>query len=348
MTTWTSGTTAMKIDAGFVSVNWTVDLSTALVVPGATIVAEERGRPLLECQDALHAVAHVLGRDLRAVVELRPPPQLERVREAVRRDRVALGQPRLELRRVVEPAVEAVVEVQPHGHAPDVEGGVRVHRVVRALVGEHEPGLRGCRGARSRQRHEGKHESEPGTAVGHGRPPRAGMSEAAMWRGSYHGGAEVAVAVEHPQRARAWRRAARSVAGRVDVAARVEDHTVVVAGGLGATRSPRRRRGPRARRADRADRPSRRPRWWPGAPRRPCNHVAVGHRGQHPLVRAARVHHAAAGTARVAAVHAGAAGTGCCPGGSRSPPRRPGARSRGSPRSRRGSGPGPPESWWSA
>src|SRR2546427_4910606 len=43
--------------------------------------------------DPLRAVADVLGRDLRAVVELDALAQLERVGQAVRRHRVALRQP---------------------------------------------------------------------------------------------------------------------------------------------------------------------------------------------------------------------------------------------------------------
>ena len=56
-------------------------------------------------------------------------------------DRVALREPRLEHRRIVEPAVEPVVQVEPHRHPADVERGVRIQRVVGALVGEDEPRL---------------------------------------------------------------------------------------------------------------------------------------------------------------------------------------------------------------
>src|SRR5262249_27292262 len=134
---------------------------------------EQRRRALLEREDALHAVAHVLRGDLRAVVEFRAVAELERVREPVGRDRVALGQPRLELGRIVEPAIEAVVEVEADGDASDVEGRVRVHRVVRALVGEPEPGLRG--GGRGRQRRDERGEQDdgqPDVAMGHVQPPK--------------------------------------------------------------------------------------------------------------------------------------------------------------------------------
>ncbi|MND07788.1 hypothetical protein D3C83_300150 [compost metagenome] len=50
LTTWTSGTTAMKIDAGLRSVNWTVCRSTALVVPGATIVESSAAAPFLRAR----------------------------------------------------------------------------------------------------------------------------------------------------------------------------------------------------------------------------------------------------------------------------------------------------------
>ena len=172
-TTWTSGTTARKIAAGLVSVNWTVCRSTALVAPGATIVARSDGRALLEGEDALDAVAHVLGGDLGAVVELGAPAQLEGVGEAVGRHRVALGQPRLEHGRIVEPAVEAVVEVEPHRHAADVEGGVRVHRVVGALVGEHEPRLR-----------DRRRRAWPPSARGSGRGRASARSGGRSWAAS--------------------------------------------------------------------------------------------------------------------------------------------------------------------
>ncbi len=146
--------------------------------------AEQRGRALLEGEDALHAVADVLGGDLGAVVELRAAPELERVGEPVGGDGVALGEPRLEHRGIVDPAVEAVVEVEPHRHAPDVERGVRVHRVVRALVGEDEASLRVrvARGADGGERHQrGRREGarprteegagSPHRSVGHVRPP---------------------------------------------------------------------------------------------------------------------------------------------------------------------------------
>ena len=40
----------MKMDAGLVSVNWTVDLSSALVVPGATIVESSAAAPFFSAR----------------------------------------------------------------------------------------------------------------------------------------------------------------------------------------------------------------------------------------------------------------------------------------------------------
>ena len=155
--------------------------------PGRDHGGEQGGGALLEREDPLGAVADVLRGHLGAVVELDAVPELERVGQAVGRDRVALGQPRVEDGRVVEPAIEAVVEVEPHRHAPDVEGRVRVHGVVGALVREDEAGLRHRRRHRRQRRdqgHRGQRERPAGPAaratgapracVSHGHPPTGG------------------------------------------------------------------------------------------------------------------------------------------------------------------------------
>jgi len=49
-TTWTSGTTARKIAAGLPSVNWTVERSSALVLPGAIIVDKSAAAPFLSAR----------------------------------------------------------------------------------------------------------------------------------------------------------------------------------------------------------------------------------------------------------------------------------------------------------
>ena len=49
-TTWISGITAMKMAEGLVSVNCTVYLSTALVAPGATIVARSDAAPFFSAR----------------------------------------------------------------------------------------------------------------------------------------------------------------------------------------------------------------------------------------------------------------------------------------------------------
>ena len=59
---------------------------------------------------------------------------------------MALGDPRLEHGRVFLPAHQAVVDVEADGDATDVEGRMRVDRVVVALVGEDETGLAGLGG----------------------------------------------------------------------------------------------------------------------------------------------------------------------------------------------------------
>ena len=62
---------------------------------------EQRGRALADREDAVERVDDVLRLHLGAVVELDAFAHLERVGEAVGRDRVALGHPRLEHGRVV-------------------------------------------------------------------------------------------------------------------------------------------------------------------------------------------------------------------------------------------------------
>src|SRR5207302_2050983 len=79
---------------------------------------------------------------LGAVVELDALAHLERVGETVGRDRMALGHPWLEHRRVPLPAHEAVINVEADGNATDVERGVGVDGVVVAYLGKHEAARR--------------------------------------------------------------------------------------------------------------------------------------------------------------------------------------------------------------
>ena len=61
-------------------------------------------------------------------------PQLERVDLAVIRDGMAFREPWNHLGRIVDPAVEPVIEIEARGGAGRVENGVRIEIVVRAVV----------------------------------------------------------------------------------------------------------------------------------------------------------------------------------------------------------------------
>ena len=120
-----------------------------IVVDGLAVTRADHGlkqgcSPLSNAEDALHRVDDVRRFDLAAVVELCALKQLEGVVQAIRRDRVALGQPWFEFGGVLLPPHQAVVDIEPDGDTADVEGGVRVHGVIVAFVGENEARCRGC------------------------------------------------------------------------------------------------------------------------------------------------------------------------------------------------------------
>jgi hypothetical protein len=103
---------------------------------------EQRRHCFLHRQHALDAVDHVAGGEFAAVVELHAFLQVEGPGLAVGRGGVTLGQPRDHLRRIVDPAVQPVVEVDARRGTADVEDGVRIEIVVAAVVGMHVLALR--------------------------------------------------------------------------------------------------------------------------------------------------------------------------------------------------------------
>ena len=114
--------------------------------------AEEEPRgPLLHREHAFHRVDHVGGGHLRAVVELHAAAQLERIGQAVRRDGVALGQPRDHLRRIVDPAIEPVIHVDARRGTADIEHRMRIEIVEGRVVGMDVAALR--RGERRCEEH---------------------------------------------------------------------------------------------------------------------------------------------------------------------------------------------------
>jgi hypothetical protein len=117
-------------------------------------------RSLVDRDHAFHRVDDVLGGDRAAVVELGARLHLEAVDEAIVGDRVALGQPRRKLRRIVEPAIKAVVEIEARGDAAVVEHGMRIERVVFRRIGEDE----GRRRLRLRDRAEPRRREADGRA----------------------------------------------------------------------------------------------------------------------------------------------------------------------------------------
>jgi len=130
---------------------------------------EEAGGPLLHREHALHRVDHVGRGHLGAVVELHALAQLEGIGEPIRRDRVALRQPRDHLRRVVHPAVEPVVHVDARRGTADVEHRVRVEVVEGRVVGVDVAPL-----ARRERRCEGdrrRHGDRAKRCLSHRKPP---------------------------------------------------------------------------------------------------------------------------------------------------------------------------------
>ena len=112
---------------------------------------EERIGTLLHRQDAVDGIDDVGGFHRRAVMELRVPER-EGVGEAVFRNVDFLGQPRLQVRGIVEPAHQAVIEVDARRDPSDIEDGVRVQRVVGGRIGENELAAGCCRGRCRAQR----------------------------------------------------------------------------------------------------------------------------------------------------------------------------------------------------
>ena len=84
---------------------------------------------------------------------------------------MAFRDPRFEHRGIVLPAHQAVINIEPDGDAADVERGVRIGRVVVALVGEDEPCL-GLGVGERRGAERGACGQRGGARIGHQFAPR--------------------------------------------------------------------------------------------------------------------------------------------------------------------------------